>query len=370
MTAKRQTRNVRWIATLAAGALATAATDPAMAQGDRHVIVITLDGLRWQELFDGADRDLITGADGGVSDSTATLRRFWRTDRDDRRRALMPFLWSAVDRQGLILGDSAAGSVVRVTNGRRFSYPGYNELFVGAPDDRRIDSNRKLPNPNVTVLEWLGRRPGFGGRVEVFGSWDVFPSIFNAERSGLPVNGDGPPFPRAASDTERALNRMSEWLPALWAAARLDAPTMAAAAEALVQRQPRVLTVLLGETDEWAHARRYDQYLDAAHRADRFIEYLWTTAQTLPSYRGRTTLLISTDHGRGNGRAWTDHGEEVPSADRIWMAVLGPEVSPTESLGRQPATQSQFAATIARVVGEDWQTARPDAAGPLRLRPD
>jgi len=332
--------------------------------GDR-VIVVTLDGFRWQEMFGGADRELILGRDGGVSDTTVTLSRFHRPTLDAPRRTLMPFVWTVIAANGAIFGDSTEGSVMLVTNGKRFSYPGYNELFTGAAD-ARIDSNDKLPNPNVTVLEWLAAQPGFRGRIEVFGSWDVFPYIFNVARSRLAVNGDGLPFPTPRAQVETALNEMTTWLPTLWQGARLDAPTMAAALHALRVRRPKVLAVLLGETDEWAHGRRYDLYLDAAQRSDHFIEQLWRTAQSLPEYAGRTSLIISTDHGRGaSSRDWTDHGREVPAADRIWMAVLGPnrlgEATPRMLAG----TQSQFAATIAALVGENWQSARPEAAPPL-----
>lgn len=368
MTAKRQNRIVAAASRLVATTMVAFGAAPVAAQSTDRVIVVTLDGFRWQEVFDGADRRLLTDPDGGVNDTVTALTRFWRADLEGRRRAVMPFLWGTIARDGLLLGDSTKGSSFRVRNQMRFSYPGYNELFTGAPDPR-IDSNDKVPNPNVTVLEWLAGRPGFRGSIEVFGSWDVFPFIFNATRSKLPVNGDGLPFPTARTAAERAMNEMTGWLPVHWTGARLDAPTMAGAIASLRTQRPRVLVVLLGETDEWAHGRRYDLYLDAAHRSDRFIEQLWTTAQSLPEYRGRTSLIVSTDHGRGNGREWSDHGEEVPAADRVWMAVMGPRVGIDHAVKTQSGTQSQFAATIARLVGEDWQSARPDAASPLRLRP-
>ncbi len=369
MTAKRQNRIGAVASTLVAVAIVGPGSAPLAAQSIDRVIVVTLDGFRWQDLFAGAERPLITGAEGGVRDTAGTLGRFWRPDPRDRRRALLPFLWGTVAEAGLLLGESTTAGVFRVENTIRFSYPGYNELFTGEPDPR-IDSNAKIPNPNVTVLEWLSQRPGFRNSIEVYGSWDVFPFIFNATRSKLPVNGDGLPFPTAKTEAERAMNEMTEWLPTHWASARLDAPTMAGALAALRTRRPRILTVLLGETDEWAHERRYDLYLDAAHRSDRFIELLWTTAQSLPEYRGRTSLLVSVDHGRGpTGRDWTDHGEEVPPADRVWMAVMGPNVGTEPRLRAQSGTQSQFAATLARLVGEDWQSARPGAAPPIRLRP-
>jgi hypothetical protein len=51
--------------------------------------------------------------------------------------------------------------------------------------DPRIASNDKIPNPNVTVLEWLHNKPEFRGKVAAFGAWDTFPAIFNAERPGF-----------------------------------------------------------------------------------------------------------------------------------------------------------------------------------------
>lgn len=366
MPAKRQSIAVRGL--IAAFFLVSTAVAPSAAQrsADR-VIVVTLDGMRWQEIFGGADRRLMTSADGGVADTALTLRRFWRDDPDSRRRAVMPFLNSVVAERGLLLGDSANGSRFQVANDQRFSYPGYNELFTGAADPR-ITSNDKNPNPNVTVLEWLAGRPGFRGSIEAFGSWDVFPFIFNTARSRLPVNADGPPFPAPTTAHHRATNRFAERLPNFWGGVRLDASTMAAALDALVTRGPRVLVVLLGETDEWAHERRYDLYLDAARRADQFIQQLWEAAQASPAGRGRTSLVIATDHGRGPGRDWTDHGVDVPPSDRIWMAVMGPKIVPNDDLRRQSGTQSQFAATIAMLVGESWQSARPGAAAPLRIK--
>ncbi len=83
---------------------------------------------------------------------------------------------------------------------------------------------------------------------------------------------------------------------------------------------------MLGETDEWAHERRYDQYLDSAWRGDRFLRHLWEAAQADPDYRGKTALLVTTDHGRGAARRdWPHHGKDVPAAERIWMAALGPD---------------------------------------------
>lgn len=351
---------------LSAGiSLGTSAQSPRA--GVDNVLIVTLDGLRWQEVFGGAQRELISKNAGGVEDTAALIRRFWRESARERREVLMPFLWSEAAGKGVIFGDSAPGSTVRVTNGKRFSYPGYNELLAGHPDDR-IDSNDKIPNPNVTVLEWLNRQAGFAGKVAAFGSWDVLPYILNRERSGLYANGDGPPVSNPRTDAERAVNLLAASLPPYWGNVRFDGVTMQGALLYLTARRPRVLYVMLGDTDEWAHERRYDLYLDAASRGDRFISTLWETVQAMPAYRGRTALLIATDHGRGSSNDWTDHGRDVLAAERIWMAVLQPG-----AFSRQPSaiggsyTQSQFAATIAAFLGveREFRAASPKAAPSL-----
>jgi hypothetical protein len=255
--------------------------------------------------------------------------------------------------------------VSRVTNGLWFSYPGYSEMLAGVADPR-VDSNDKVPNPNVNVLEWLNGRPGFEGRVEAFGAWDVLPFILNTGRSRLRVGDGYPPAPAPQTDRERAINDMADDLPLFWEGAPLDAPIMHAAIESLRTRRPRVLYVLLGETDEWAHERRYDLYLDAAFRSDRFIRRVWEMAQSMPAYAGRTALVLATDHGRGaSAQDWTDHGRRVPAAERTWMAVMGPGTPATGVRDGVAVTNAQLASTIAALLGENFRDGVPAAAPPL-----
>ena len=331
----------------------------------RNVIFITIDGLRWQEFFGGADREYFKRDKEGSGGEPE--KRFWRGTPEERRTTLMPFVWTRIASSGQIFGDASAGSTSRVTNGLWFSYPGYSEMFAGVADPR-IDSNRKVPNPNITVLEWLNKRPGFAGKVAAFGSWDVLPSILNTERSGLPVGTGWTPVPAASTERERAINDLASDLPRYWPYGPFDAPIVYAALEHLKTRQPRVLYIMLGEGDEWAHEGRYDLYLDATQRADRFIERIWTVAQSLPGYANSTTLILTTDHGRGaTTRDWMNHGRDVPAAERTWMAVLGAGVSAGGVRRGVNVTTSQIAATIAALVGEDFRSAVPAAAPPLPL---
>ncbi|SIO26433.1 Type I phosphodiesterase / nucleotide pyrophosphatase [Singulisphaera sp. GP187] len=335
----------------------------------RNVVLVTTDGLRWQEVFRGAEESLINKKDGGVANVDALRRDYWRDGVEARREALMPFLWKTVAREGQLYGNADKGSPARVTNGKNFSYPGYNELLTGAAD-ARINSNDKVPNSNVSVLEWLNHKPGYQGKVETVGSWDLFPYILNVKRSGLSVNAGWEALALAGkslNESQVLLNQVMMQSPRLWEGCRHDAFTFPVAMETLKHQTPRVLYLSLGDTDEFSHGGRYDHYLRAAHDVDANLKQLWDTLQSRPEYRDTTTMIVTTDHGRGDPpRGWRDHGENTKGSDAIWVAVLGPD---TPALGERKdtavVTQSQVAATLAAFLGEDYCAAVPAAAPPI-----
>ena len=148
---------------------------------DQKVFLITLDGLRWQELFTGADKDLIQNKKY-VKKPEALNKAYWSATPRERRSVLMPFIWEEVVKMGQIHGNRKLNSKVNLTNGMWFSYPGYNEILTGRADDINIDSNDKNPNKNVTVLEQYAQKYN-KRKVAAFGSWDVFDFIINEARS-------------------------------------------------------------------------------------------------------------------------------------------------------------------------------------------
>lgn len=339
------------------------------AQRHENVILITMDGFRWQELFGGIDDTLLGDKENGTENSEDLQRRFSADTPEDRREKLMPFFWRVVAKQGIVFGNPERNSHIQVSNGMFFSYPGYSELLCGFADPR-IDSNRKINNPGITVLEWLHRRDGFDGRIEAYASWDVFPWIINEPRSGIPVNAGWDTLLESDRPTEdlKKLQEVYLQLPRYWDNVRYDVFTASLAEHALRTQAPRVLYVALGETDDWAHSARYDLYLDAASRNDSYIKRLWETAQSIPHYRDRTALVITTDHGRGDDRiTWRSHGEDVPGCDRIWAAVLGPNVDPSTNVeGDFP--QASIAATVTSLLGVNYHDEVDNVQPPLPLK--
>ncbi len=333
----------------------------------QRIIFVMTDGFRWQELFRGADAALMNKDNGGVTDVDALKKAYWRDTPAARREALMPFLWSVIAKSGQIYGNRDQRSEAYVTNGLNFSYPGYSETLCGFADPR-INSNDKVPNPNVTVLEWLNRKPDYRGKVAAFGAWDVFPFIFNEPRAGFLVNASYDPLTAIPLSPQlELLNQLKAEAPRVWPDEAFDDVTFHTALEYLKSARPKVMYLSLGETDDWAHGGLYAEYLTSAHRVDSYLKTLWETVQSIPEYRGKTTLIFSPDHGRGEAPVdWKSHGEKIPDSKYIWMAFLGPDTRPLgERANVQAVTQNQIAATLAALLGEDYAGQTLKAGKPI-----
>lgn len=335
------------------------ADDKGVHQNDlitENLILITLDGLRWQELFYGADSSLITHEEY-VRNPGQLTKDFWDEDYRVRRNKLLPFIWDVIDDEGRIYGNRNYDNNIDLANEYRFSYPGYSELLSGFADPD-VNSNSKEWNQNLTVLEFVNNQAGFEGKVAAFASWDVFPYIINSDRSGIPVNAGFEPV-KDSNLTEREilLNEMITQVPRSWQTVRHNAFTFHYAMEYLRKHQPRLLYLAFDETDEFAHSGDYENYLYSARQVDAFISELWNFVQSDPVYQGKTTFLIATDHGRGTDPIdqWRHHGANVDGAEEVWFAVIGPDTpADGEMRGSQQFYQNQIASTIAAFLGLDF----------------
>jgi hypothetical protein len=309
-----------------------------------YVVLVTVDGYRWQELFRGADPALVT--------SQSYRARY--IDVPDRAQALTPFLLSFA-QHGALIGDRDAGSCARVANEYWFSYPGYAEILSGRPNPD-IRSNRAIPNQDVTILERLARRDAFAGQIQVYAEWNAVPSILNVARSRIPVF--TPPDEAAPHD-----------------------PQVMGAARSVFANLPRVTWIALGDTDNRAHEGDYEAYLSAATEADNFLRELWQAIESDPRTAGRTTLIVTADHGRGEseGGRWRGHGSgrwrgiTVPGlrregSDAIFIAVRGPGVvSANVYTMENCATAGQVAATVLDSLHLLAEESEPDMAPPLAV---
>jgi hypothetical protein len=323
----------------------------------RRLFIITIDGFRWQEVFTGADPLLVSNVDY-VRDTALTCQQYWDPTAEGRRRKLMPFFWNTIAANGRLYGNRLLGNKVNVKNFYKISYPGYNEIFTGHTD-AFSSPNLAINNTRVNVLEYLNASAEYHGKVAVFTSWNVFPYILNEARNGLPVNSGYQKLNEQGDPEAGLIDSLQETMRP--GKTRHDQLTYLSAREYIIQHHPSVLFLGLGETDECAHAGRYDLYLQQAADIDKMIADLWYLVQTDPFYKDSTTFLITTDHGRGwKPNKWTTHGFWAEGSGDIWMAVLGPDILPGGELKvREQVYQKQFAATIAALLGDPMAPGHP-----------
>jgi bisphosphoglycerate-independent phosphoglycerate mutase (AlkP superfamily) len=164
------------------------------------------------------------------------------------------------------------------------------------------------------------------------------------------------------------LQRVTWDTPAMAPGVIYDSFAMHAAFHHVKKEKPRVAFIGFGETDEWAHHNRYDEYLKAAHRVDGFVREFWTMLQSMSEYRGKTTLIITADHGRGTGLSdWKHHNAKLPDSAANWIAVLGPDTPPLGERANIPERSvNQLASTMAALLGMDYQTFFSQAGAPLQ----
>jgi hypothetical protein len=322
-----------------------------------NIVLITLDGFRWQEVFTGADSSFMK-QQVHLKDSKLK-EKYWHEDLTERRKALLPFMWSTIATQGQLYGNRTLGNHVNVTNNQLFSYPGYNEILTGSADNERIHSNDKIYNPNTNVLEFVNKQSGYKGKVAAFSSWDVFPYIINDKRSGVYVSTNVAPVKgNNLSESERMMNKLILNLPNPLGDVRLDAFTFYYAMEYMKKNKPKVMYFAFDETDDFAHQGEYGAYLNSANYTDKFFSELWVYLQSEPQYKNKTTIIITSDHGRGdNAEDWKHHGQKIAVADQLWFAFLGPD---TPALGEVKTSgqlyQNQIASTLASLLGMDFKT--------------
>jgi len=374
LTLKRTMLNARYLIIL----LLTSLSLNVNAVTDKNLVLVTIDGLRWQELFSGADAALLNNkkfvrSGHGIKD------KFWHKTAEQRRQLLMPFFWQTVAQEGMVIGNRNIGSNMSIANPWNFSYPGYSEIFTGVVDES-LDSNEKKPNPQVSFLEWLNNKKGYQHKLAAFGSWDVFPYILTKERSKLHINaGFDSAKGYAISEQAKLLNNLQKEIPSPWHNVRLDSFTYRYAKDYLLTVKPKVMIISLGETDDFAHDGHYDSYLNSAHQTDKFIADLWHTLQTTPGYQDNTVLMITTDHGRGsNSDDWQHHASKkavqsymkdlnkfpdgIVGSENIWFAAMGPGVNGRgEIKTTEEVKQNQIAATALTLLDEDPKAFNPQA---------
>lgn len=281
------------------------------------VILVTIDGARWQEVFDGSDTAL----------SHAPRRP---------SRELVPNLERLARESGAAIGAPGRG-LIRATGPNFVSLPGYTEILTGrAPIGCQDNTCATIAVPTL-----LDEVHAAGGKVAAFGSWEMLDRAVSSRPGSFVVscgrNGDENVDPWPGSGDFRP-----------------DRLTAKLALRHLETEMPDALYVGLGEPDEYGHHGDYAGYLRALAEADAFVGELTAALGRMGQRGADTHLFVTADHGRA--RDFAHHGSSAPESARVWLVASGPSIV---ARGRVASSRERHLADVA-----------PTLRQVLGLRPD
>lgn len=293
------------------------------AEPTRNVVLVTIDGVRWQEIFGGVDPRL-------AEDAHLPLHR------EGSRDALLPNVRRLFFEEGTVLGDPRLGGGIFASGPHYVSMPGYLEILTGATTP--CHGNDCGVHPASTLLDDVRTaEPASAERdaVAAFTSWEALGPVAAGDLGHAVVSSG-----RGANDAMPAYPGNQSYRP--------DRVTSTLAIDELMQHRPRFLWVSLGDTDEWAHRHDYRGYLDALRFADGFLGELAAHLDEMGDYGAHTAILVTTDHGRDAGFA--DHGG--PDSAKVWLLARGASIAPRGAVATSsPRHLRDVAPTVRALLG-------------------
>ena len=298
------------------------------------VILVAIDGARWQEVFRGVDPAFASAADlaaGSPEELMPTLHR-----------------WMTVDGVGL---GAPGHAELRASGPNYVSMPGYTEMLTGRRSACQSNECGATEDPTL-VDEILGA----GDNALVVSSWERIALVATKNRAAVPMSAGRHAMgaPGELDERDLAAGRAS----GPWPGSddyRPDALTMRVALGALDRGLPTFAFVGLGDTDEHAHHGDYHAYLAALRAADDFLALLEARATE------RTAIFVTADHGRC--ATFRDHGG-CPESARDFLAVRAPALALRGFVGSRAARLADLAPTIRCMLGLRADRA-PDAGRPI-----
>ena len=257
-----------------------------------NVILLMLDGVRWQEVF-----------------------------RTDKTGLIFKHLFQDYLSEGRIFGNVDKDQAMTVSNSALLSLPAYQSIMSGETQPcsgngcGRIGAET-FQERAVTELK-LDRT-----QVATIASWDKIPNAVEHVEGATFVNAAYDKLSDGTADAEfDAINEAQVKDPAPWDGARFDRYTWAHSMHFLKKHHPRFMFISFDDSDEWGHKNEWENYLSSLRQYDDWIHELIQTLKGMGEYGAHTTLIITTDHGRGDDSMWGQHGWPWPESKYIWLYV-------------------------------------------------
>jgi hypothetical protein len=309
-------------------------------RGAQVVVLVAIDGVRWQEVFAGVERERALASHMAEEEIVGAA-------------ALMPNLWWLLRTRGAALGGTCHAAM-RASGPAYISLPGYIEMLTGMRSSGCTTNDCALPAAD-TLADAFAEGSADAGEVAFFASWPQL-SSGAARRPDALVISTG----RGGTNHVDQLRR-DEAASALFDAGEAATPapgygnyrpdryTAALASHYLRAREPRFMFLSLGDTDELAHKGDYRGYLEALRSADGVVGDIAVALAEMSARGTPTLLLVTTDHGRAD--SFADHERQAEAGD-VWMVAAGDAVKARGCLETSaPSHLADIATTVRAVAG-------------------
>lgn len=283
-----------WFALLSSCASSTTSEKGMLTE---HVVIVVIDGTRWSETW-GATPGLIPNMSTVLKPRGSFLPKFYNdayTYTNSGHAAILTGVNQPIDNYG---DELPANPSIFQYYLKQTGKPATAAWIVSSKDKLHILADTQRP-------DWKG----------------TFQPSVNAG-----VNGPGSGY-------------------------RMDSLTLVEALRVLTTHRPNLMLINFMEPDGYAHAGNEENYIRGIVRGDRYVKQLWDFLDGQEPFKGKTTLLITTDHGRhldGIDGGWMEHGDNCAGCEQIYLLALGPDFRKGEIATRY--TLVDIAPTVAHLL--------------------
>lgn len=134
---------------------------------------------------------------------------------------------------------------------------------------------------------------------------------------------------------------------------REDSLTLKTSIEILVKYHPNLVLINFRDPDYSAHKGNWSNYIQSIRKSDEYLYSLWKFLQSDKLYQQRTTLFVTSDHGRhldSVADGFRGHGDGCEGCRHLEFFATGPDFKQNliQNVNRE---QIDIPATIAELLG-------------------
>lgn len=118
---------------------------------------------------------------------------------------------------------------------------------------------------------------------------------------------------------------------------------------------PSFFLLYLASVDHEGHSGDWDAYVSSIQVADSIVGMLWDYLQAHPHYAGKTTLIVTNDHGR-HDYDFSGHGDGCDGCRTIQLLAVGPDIQ-AGLVSTVPRSLTDVTPTIGELLGFDAEDA-------------